>query len=160
MTAAPKIDVNFVKPFIEGTVETLKVQCEMPIKVGRPYPKTDAKALKVDIAGLIGLTSTSFNGSIALCFRKQTFLNIMEAMLGEAFEEINEDVEDGAGELLNIIFGHAKRILNDKGYAIEKAIPSIISGDNINVQHLGKLPSVIVPFNSDAGVFYIEIALD
>ncbi len=38
----------------------------------------------------------------------------MGGMLGEEIKEINQDIQDGAGELLNIIFGFTKRVLNKK----------------------------------------------
>jgi len=43
-------------------------------------------------------------------------------MFGEKYEKIPEGLQDGAGELMNIIFGYAKKILNEKGYVIEMAI--------------------------------------
>jgi chemotaxis protein CheX len=161
MSSAPKIDINFIKPFIEATIETLKVQCSTTIKVGKPYKRVaDTELPNVDIAGIIGVTSSSFSGSISLCFPSDTFLKIMGGMLGEEFEVIDKDLEDGAGELLNIIFGFAKRMLNDQGYDIEKAIPSIVTGKDISVQHLSEEASAICPFTLEELSFYIEIAMD
>lgn len=158
----PKLDTNFLRPFFEGTAETLSVQCSVKVKAGKPFPKTpeNMKGVQTDLAAIIGLTSSSFNGSIALCFPDATFLKVMGGMLGEDFEEIDEDLEDGAGELLNIIFGFAKRVLNDKGYDIEKAIPSVVKGKDVKLQHLTEATAIIVPFASEAGKFHIEIVID
>src|ERR1700744_6373713 len=104
------LDVNFVKPFVDGTIHTLEVQCHVTAKVGKPYikGKSGGEPPQIDIAGIIGITSPSFKGSISLCFPEKTFLGIMGKMLGETYTSITKDVEDGAGELTNIIFGAAK----------------------------------------------------
>lgn len=155
-----KLDVNFINPFISGALETLKVQCSIEAAAEKPYVKTEKTPLSVDIAGVIGLTSKTFTGSVSICFPMQTFLIIMSGMLGETYNEFSSDLEDGAGELLNIIFGYAKRELNAKGYSIEKAIPTVIKGNDIKINTVSKAPSIIVPFNSNAGKFFIEIGLD
>jgi chemotaxis protein CheX len=109
----PKLDANFINPFISGTVSTLKIQCSVDAHAGTAFLKSKTSPkLKTDIAGLIGITSEAFRGNIAICFPEKTFLGIMSQMLGEEFTEINNEVEDGAGELMNIIFGTAKKVLN------------------------------------------------
>jgi chemotaxis protein CheX len=155
---APKIDVNFINPFIEGAVETLKVQCSFVATAGKPFLKGKGPDITIDIAAVIGLTSAAFNGSVAICFPEKIFLGIMEKMLGEKQTTITKELEDGASELLNIIFGHAKKILNQKGYAIQKAIPTIIRGKDMAVTHLTPNPTIVMPFQTELGSFHIEVA--
>lgn len=154
-----KIDVQFVKIFILAALETLKIQCSRTFRAGTPHARGQHE-LQVDIAGVIGLTSKTFNGSIALEFPEKTFLYIMNGMLGEEFTTIDDDLQDGAGELLNIIFGLAKRNLNAKGYEIEKAIPAVVRGSDIKISHKSISPPIIVPFESEHGSFIIEIVLE
>lgn len=159
--AAPGLDVEFVSPFIQGTLETLKVQCSIEAKAGKPTArKSGEKGLRSDIAGVIGLTSASFKGSIAICFPAPVFLKAMSNMMGEPLTEINKDLEDGAGELLNIIFGFAKRILNEKGHSIEKAIPTVVRGTDLEIKHLVHGKTVVLPFSTETGEFWIEIAAE
>ena len=158
---ATKIDINFLKPFIHGTVETIKVQCSQEVVVAKPGRREELVELpRIDIAGVIGISNSVFTGSIALCFPKDTFLSIMGGMLGEEFDEIGEDLEDGAGELLNIIFGYAKRELNSSGYDLEKAIPTVIRGEDLKVQHFSENPSAICPFTANGKKFFIEITFE
>jgi chemotaxis protein CheX len=155
----PKVDVKFLNPFISGAMQTLKIQCSTEVTPGRPGLKQPGEEIPVDIAGVLGIISPVFNGSIALCFPAATFLGVMGKMLGENFTEINQELEDGAGELLNIIFGHAKRELNELGYGIEKAIPTVVRGTDLKVKHLSSGPTMMIPFDSTAGKFHIEIGL-
>ena len=152
------MDVQFFKPFIDGTKNTLKIQCGLEATPLKPFIKKNAPKVTFDIAGIISLNSTAFQGTIALCFPKQVFLALMNNMLGEAYTEISDDMQDGAAELLNMIFGQAKRVLNECGYDIVKAIPSVIKGSQIEIQHVSNEPVIVIPFETTAGIFHIEIA--
>lgn len=158
---APKIDVSFVNPFVEGTVHVLKVQCQTTVSTEKPRLKTPSEsAWRTDIAGIIGITSRSFTGSIALCFSEKVFLTIISRMLGESFTELNDELADGAAELLNMIFGHAKKILNERGHTIEKALPSVVRGSGLKLDHSSPQGSIILPFKMEDDFFFMEIGLE
>ena len=78
-------------------------------------------------------------------------------MLDEPFKEITDELQDGVAEMLNIIFGHAKAILNTQGHTIQKAIPTVIRGDNIRTSHLSLSKVMVLSFVTDLGTFQIEI---
>lgn len=155
-----KLDTNFIRPFIEGTTHTLEVQCSMPSKAGKPFVRDAGFSQDIDIAGVIGLTCDSFTGTITLCFPAAVFLKLMGNMLDEEYSEITPDLEDGAAELLNIIFGQAKRVLNDQGYNIEKAIPTVVTGKIKSTHALTKSPTFMIPFETEAGQFFVQITTE
>jgi chemotaxis protein CheX len=154
------IDVNFLNPFVEATTNTLKIQCSFDSVAGKPEIKAADFSHPVDIAGVIGITSEGFTGSISICFTEKIFLKVMSNMLGEECNEINQEMEDGAGELLNIIFGQAKIVLNQLGYSLEKAIPTIVRGKQLKVKHITSYATFILPFRTDLGTFYMEIGAE
>lgn len=155
------LNVDFLNPFIDGTIETLKVQCSLECQANAPTLKENLPGdLKYDIAGVIGITSTGFTGSIAICFPEKVFLAAMSSMIGEDCPIITSELEDGAGELLNIIFGHAKRNLNEKGYTLDKAIPTVIRGKEIAVKHMTSEKTIALPFDTQFGRFCIEIGTE
>jgi chemotaxis protein CheX len=151
--------LKIIQPFIDGTLTTLQVQCHTPAQQMKSYIKGTKDPFSSDIAGMIGITSAEFNGSICLCFPEATFLAVMGGMLGEKYDKITPDLEDGAGELMNIIFGYGKRVLNQEGYTLEKALPSVIRGSSLQVRHMKPGPAVVIPFQTESGLFYIEIAV-
>ena len=156
-----KVDVNFINPFIDGVLETLKIQCGIESQPEKPILKGNYKSEEeYAIAGVIGLTSASFKGSISICFPEKTFLGIMGKMLGDNYSTITDELEDGAGEILNISFGVAKKNLNEKGYKIEKAIPTVIRGEGVVVKHLVQGKTIILPFQTELGSFCVEIAIE
>ncbi len=155
------INVAFINPFVEGTMNTLSVQCGISCTPGKPMTKE--KFVGKDsfvIAGVIGISSPKFCGSIAILFPNETFLKIMGKMLGEEYPEITKDLEDGAAELLNIIYGHAKRVLGEQGHTIDRALPTVIRGDKINLRHMTKSAAIVLPFGTEMGTFIIEIGAD
>ncbi len=154
------IDVNFINPFLSGTMSALKIQANIDAVPGKIFRQDEENhTFFGDISGVIGLVSEAFSGSVVISFPEQTFLKIMSTMLGEEFTTITKDIGDGAGELTNIIFGQAKVILNEKGYALKTAIPSVIMGKDHKITALSSGARVVVPFTSDAGDFYVEICV-
>lgn len=155
-------DTTFINSFIKGAIHTLKIQCGIDAVSHKPYILAPGEHSKMgfEIAGLIGITSDDFQGSIAVCFPEKTFLAIMGQMLGENFTELNKDLEDGASELMNIIYGTAKSVLNDNGYTLQKALPSVVRGQNIKMRHAGAGTTLVLPFETKMGNFEIEIGVE
>lgn len=154
------LDVAFVQPFIDTTINVLQVQSSVKADMLAPYLKSpETSPAQIDIAGVISIVSDVFIGTISLCFPKTTFLEICFNLFGERQEEINPETEDAAAEILNMIFGGAKAELNkNKNYNIQKALPTIIRGESIQVSQTTGA-TMILPFSSDAGDFHIEIEL-
>ena len=80
-------------------------------------------------------------------------------MLEEGQEDITIDNQDGAAEIINIIFGQTKAVLNTSGYSLQRAIPSVMRGENHKIYQNSKIPVLLVPFSSDAGKFFIQICV-
>jgi chemotaxis protein CheX len=158
---APKrtLDTEFINPFLTATMHVLKVQATIEAKPGKVHMKKPGDQSFGDVSGVIGIVSDSFNGSVVISFPENTFLKIMSSMLGEEYTKLDKEIIDGAGELTNMIFGQAKITLNEKGYGIKTAIPSVVSGKNHTLSAQSKGPVVVVPFESTAGNFFVEICL-
>lgn len=155
------LDAGFVNPFIEGTLEVLKVQCSFACTPKRLALKAQFTPLeRTEIAGVLSLSSATFKGSIAICFSKKVFLALMSRMLGETFTEMSPEIEDGGAEITNMIFGHAKKILNERGYSLERALPTVIKGQDLSVRHVPTAETVVLPFDSEDGEFFMEITID
>lgn len=152
-----QLDPKFFRPFVDGTLVTLKTACQLEAKAKKPFIKGTAPQPDFDIAGVIGMTSDAFVGTITICFPEKLYLAAMSNMLGETFTEITADLQDGAAELLNMIFGHAKVVLNQQGYTIQKAIPTVVRGKGLQTTHSGKSTVMILPFAFEAGELHIEI---
>lgn len=153
------IDTNFINPFLAATLHVLKVQASIEATPGKVYLKKEGENLLGDVSGVIGIVTDNFTGNVIISFPEKTFLTVMSGMLGEEFTELSKDIVDGAGEISNMIFGQAKIVLNEKGYGIKTALPSVISGKGHSLSAMSKGPIIVVPFTSAAGDFFVEISL-
>lgn len=147
----------FFKPFIDGVVKTMSIQCRLECKPGKPFSRKSNHDYTFDFAGIIGITSKTVNGSFILSFKKDFFLKLISRMFNETITEFQPGLEDAVSELANIILGSAKTVLNSQGHGVKMAIPTVIYGDIIASSFQFKRPAVVIPFDSEFGQFYAEI---
>lgn len=161
MTERRSIDIDLINAFVGSAQTVLHTQANTKLVPGKPRLKEKNEQLQTDIAGIISLNCDQFKGSITLAFPTAVFLKIYENMVGETHTEINDDMQDAAGEILNIVFGQVKTMLNDqKGYNLQKAIPTVLAGEGLKVRQMTNQPALILPFKTEAGDFFIVVAVD
>lgn len=156
----PQINPSFFKPFVDGAIRTLRIQCNIEASTEKPFIKGTQEQPPFGIAAIVGVISSSFTGTITLCFTESVFLGVMSNMLGEKYSSITADLEDGAAELLNIIFGQAKIVLTSQNIEVQKAIPTVIRGDNLRTSNSTRVPVIVIPFRTPLGLFQFEIATE
>ncbi|RJR19807.1 MAG: chemotaxis protein CheX [Nitrospiraceae bacterium] len=151
--------VEFINPFLESILNVLNTMAKLEARPGKPAIKTSQIA-QGDVTGLMGMASLQAKGTLAITFTEPVILEITKRMLGEELTGIDDTVTDMVGEITNMVTGGAKRILSEHGYRFDMAIPSVISGKNHVVHHKSKAPIVVIPFNTQAGSFFIEICFE
>ncbi|MGK5088935.1 chemotaxis protein CheX [Bdellovibrionota bacterium FG-2] len=154
----PKLDGKVLMTFVDGIKKAMTIQFGAEPKPLAPYQKTPDKRYQFDIGGMIGVNSNSFGGTFAICFAKKAFIKILESMMGEPVPEITREHEDAATEIVNITFGEAKRVLNEKGYGLEMAIPTIIRGKEVESLYPSRKPPIVLPFEVFDSNIWIEFA--
>ncbi len=154
-------NVEFINPFITAIKIAISVQANTPLTGVKPFVKDKPYNVDIGIASIISLSSEQFNGTIALCFPTAVFLEIYGNMFDEHPTEITRETEDAASELLNIIFGLAKaKLNNEKGYTIQKAIPTVLTGEKLKIGNTNVGMTVVLPFETKAGQFFVEVMFD
>jgi chemotaxis protein CheX len=153
------ISASFIRPFLVETVEVFEVQANTKVIAGTVFKRDAEEALSGDITGVVGIVSDHFVGSVLISFPEQTFLKIVSRVMEKEIPMITKDIIDGAGEFTNMIFSRAKATLNAKGMAVKSALPSIVIGKSHNFSVTSAATRTVIPFDSDAGSFTIEIYL-
>ncbi len=150
------VDLDFLRIFIEASHKSIgdmtgvkDITFLKPFILGQLKEKID-----IGIMGRVLIRSNLFTGAFYLAFPEKTYLSMCATILGESDEKINADNADFAGELVNIVYGQAKKRLNDNGYALNMAIPEILLG---NHRILDKHLVIVTPFKSPFGDFYVKI---
>jgi chemotaxis protein CheX len=149
------MDVIFINPFIDATLNVLEMMASTKASAGTPYLKKDQVA-QGDVSAIIGLTG-EIGGTLSVSFSQECVLPIVASMLGEEIKEMNSVINDAVGEIINMISGQARRTLDELGRTLRAAIPTVISGKNHTITHMTDHPVVAIPFNTDRGKFTIEV---
>jgi len=102
------MDVRFINPFLEGTINVLKTMAMVEPRAGKPYLKKPNTAASGDVSGIIGMTGAA-RGPLALSFSERSIIRIVNNMVGENFTEINNEIKDGVGEITNMISATPER---------------------------------------------------
>jgi chemotaxis protein CheX len=154
----PLMDKNLINAFVEGVGTTLRTIANTETQCGKPFVETKL-AQRGEVAGVVGMVSEKYKATLTLSFPKNAILLILENMLGEKHADITAEVFDAVGELTNMIYGSAKTAMNQLGYSFEMAIPTVIKGQFVVMQH-SKNVTLVIPFKIKEQVeFYIEISI-
>ena len=150
------MDAQYINPILDAMLNVLKTMAKLDPKPGKPELKK-SNAANGDVSGIMTMVSDKVKGSLAITFTKPAILDIAKRMLGQEYTEIDEDVTDLAGELTNMVTGGAKATFEQQGHNFNMSIPTVVSGKIHTVEHRSDGPTIIVPFTSEAGKFYIEV---
>jgi chemotaxis protein CheX len=151
------MDVNFINPFLQGTIEVLTKMAFVDPRPGKVYLKETSLA-QGDVSGIIGITGDMI-GSLAISFSESCICHLISRMLGESLTEATQEVFDGVGELTNMVSGVARTYLEKDGMEVYAAIPSIVYGKDHTINHILKSPSIVIPFETDKGTFVVDVCI-
>jgi chemotaxis protein CheX len=159
LTTKKTLDSEFLNPFLNATVNVLQVQARVDPKMGKITVKKNENDFPREVSGILGIVCESFDGSVVISFPEKTFLKILSSMMGENILKIDDSALMAAGEITSLIFGEAKGVLNGKGYGLKIVKPSVVHTKVPVFDDKSKGPVVVVPFESSAGHFFVEICL-
>lgn len=151
--------VEFINPFLSSMLNVMSTMAQMELTAEKPKLKKDEVAMG-DVSGLIGMVSPETKGSLSITFDAPLALATMKGMVGEAPDEINDEITDLVGEITNMVTGGAKRMLSEKGFEFNMATPVVVSGKSHTIHHKSKGPVVIIPLSAAVGKAYIEFSFD
>lgn len=157
------MNVEYINPFLTSTINVISTMAFVKLSAGKPYINRSNKATG-EVTGsvsMVGLAGNNVIGSVIISFEPAAILEIVTNMLGEEFTEVSSDVEDAIGEITNMIVGGAKRILAEKGYRFNLAIPTVLKGKNIHLNLKTRGPRIVIPFTLESGsTFTVEACIE
>ncbi len=152
--------VEYIQPFILATRKVLNTMAFVESKPKKPYLKSEEQFEAYgDISAVIELNGEC-RGSIGISFSEECILKIASQMLGEEYKDLNNDVSDMVGEIVNMISGDARRELVKLGFNFTAGIPVMLAGPNHQLKHFVEERIIIIPFQTEFGNFYIETSFD
>lgn len=149
------MDVNNINPALTSILNVLTTMAGITPTIGKPSIKNDDIALGV-VTGLIDLVGKDITGSLAITFSKPVALEIAHNMLRIETDVIDEMIEDLVGEMANMMAGGAKAIYQQQGNDFELTLPTVLAGENHQIVHSFQGTTILVPFTTTTGNFYVE----
>ena len=155
------IDVNLLNPFIAATLECLQQMAQAKPERKRVFVKTDP-LMHGDICGIIGMTN-GITGSCVVSFPEMLARRIVARLLSDDPNTIAAGmVEDGIGEVANMVAGGAKRKFVDTPYRFDISTPTVVHGEPVKLFNPADTVAIACEFSADPTwpeTFLIEIAL-
>ncbi len=149
------MDVKFVNPFISAITNVFETMLNTKVKVGKPILKT-ADLVSAEVSGIIGL-SGDVQGCVVLSFPGDVACKVASAFAGVDLTTDHPDFTDAVGELANMVAGNAKKDFD--GYNTSISLPSVIIGPGHTVSQSKSSPFLVIPCDTDLGVFNVEVAI-
>jgi CheY-specific phosphatase CheX len=153
------LDVKFINPFLDALRDTLQVMCGLSkTSFSNPFIVKAERELDIEISGLVFVDTTNFRGGVYLSFTLEAYLQIAEIILNDKYQEICKENIDMAAELVSIVYGNAKKVLNENGYTFKKIIPEVKTGSHSLLERDDKFV-MIVPVVTEVGRLYLSVAI-
>ncbi len=149
------MNVDYINPFLTATISVFDTMLQCKLNRGSPYLKNGAQS-KHEVSGVIGLSGKA-QGTVVLGLSREAALSAAEVLLQERPAEINGDVTDAVGELVNIIAGSAKAKMQHLEMSV--SLPTVITGKCHSVEFPTKVTPICIPFTSPWGEITVEVGL-
>ena len=152
--------IDFIEPFVEVTIATFKDFVGLEASPSHPHYLEPDKEYDWDISSVIGL-SGSVRGAVIISMKTELSLKLADALVGTTHTEIDADVTDCIGEIVNIIAGNIKPKVPN-GDKIVISIPTVIKGKKISFVWPSKQTRILcIPhkvYKND--FFHLLVAID
>lgn len=152
------MDVKYINPFIDATINVFQEFFRITPEVQKPYLMKFDEEHDWDVSAIIGIAGQA-KGAVVISFTKTLAAELTSILVKKEISELDIDVVDTIGEIVNIITGNAKKGLEE--YRLMISLPSIIRGNNHSVAWPSKaIPIIGIPFKIPQGQFTVSVALE
>lgn len=157
-----QLDVELINPFFSSISKNFSTMLQMEAKRMKLFRKNRANTvMSGDVSGLINFFG-DVTGSVVVSFPRKTAVGLCRKfMMDESITDISYELFDATGELANLICGVAKSGFETQaGLSAEMSVPTIVAGRGHHILHKGQAPILCVVYNTDVGLFVLELCLE
>lgn len=127
-----ELEGGITKALNEATNEVFSTMLMIEVKTQESFVK-DEKNVSTDLISSLHFFGDQYMGKIAIFSSAAVACNIANAMLGTETTEVNDEIKDGMGELVNMIAGVAKVKLTDTLGDMHLLTPWVIAGRHLSI---------------------------
>jgi chemotaxis protein CheX len=127
-----KLEGGITKALNEATNEVFSTMLMIDVNTQESFVK-DEKNVSTDLISSLHFFGDQYMGKIAIFSSAAVACNIANTMLGTETTEVNDEIKDGMGELVNMIAGVAKVKLTDTLGDMHLLTPWVIAGRHLSI---------------------------
>lgn len=150
------MDIVVINALLESLFNIFATMVQLKIRPGIPIPKQDMAA-RGEVSSLIGMKAEGACGSVALSLPSPAIRAISRSLLGQEITIAGSEAADMAGELVNMLAGGAKNILQERGHDFDMQTPQLLLGDGHEIVHHYSGQTVLLPVGIGSDEFYLEL---
>jgi chemotaxis protein CheX len=149
---------EYLTPFIQSTQSVLEKMASVNAKFQEVYFSNDFRIFG-EISGIIGLSGMA-EGTVVITFYWDFARTIIAQMMDVQEDEITaEYIHDGAGEIVNMISGVAKKSFVGRPYHFELSLPTVVVGSGHQIGHPEEASIAVMVFDVDTHSFALQVCL-
>ena len=112
-----------------------------------------------DVIASIGVTG-QLSGTVSLYVSLPMALSLAGWMMEQTYEELNSEVCESLGEMINMITGGLKnRLSSPDQEAFSLSIPIVIAGKDKIIFHGSNKHQIVIPLETDQGLMTVHLVL-
>jgi len=139
------LDAQYINPFIVAIKTVFKTMLSVDLTLGKPGMKANY-VTEADLTGLLRVSGGK-RGFARLCFTRRAALFVYSTLLLEEGTEINGEVIDAVGEVLNIVAGQARKEIEGASLDARVEAPEVIVGQGLEHYPTESLPVLCLPLS-------------
>lgn len=151
---------KYITPFIEVCENVFREFIGEELVVENPHFVGRTEQHNWDISAIIGLTGEA-RGAVVISMRKDLALKLTGKLTGSIHTDVDDEVVDAIGEIINIIAGNAKRGL-EESFRLVISLPTIVRGSGHEIMWPNDLARIIcIPFRIfSSESFCLSVAIE
>jgi chemotaxis protein CheX len=150
------MDVKYLNPFLIASADVIRAEVKLEINRG-PITMHNGSLTTDEVTVLINLVG-QIHGVVLLELSRQTGINLVSKMMGQAFTEFDNLAQSGIAELGNVITGKATVELSKTGVDSTISPPTMILGKGTQISTMD-FQRLVVPLQTEAGTVTVHLAV-
>ena len=151
---------RYIQPFVDVCVNVFRDFLGTELETGRPFFVDKNEPHDWDVSTIIGLTGEA-RGAVVISMKTSLALKLTGILTGSEHKELDDEVVDAIGEIINIIAGNAKRGL-EESFRLVISLPTIVRGPGHTIMWPNEQARIIcIPFKIfETESFCLSVAID
>jgi chemotaxis protein CheX len=151
---------KYIQPFVDVCVSVFKEFIGVDLTAERPHFADKEAVYDWDISAVIGLTGEA-RGAVVISMKKDLAVKLTGLLTDSEHKDLDDEVVDAIGEIVNIIAGNAKKGLEET-FRLIISLPTIVQGKD----HTVKWPTnqariMCIPFKVfENSAFVLSVAIE